>query len=172
MIQPKCNKCRKARGHHQAKTLYCPIGQKRSGTFWQFHRTETFTLKPFKPRARIATRSSVKTDLHSDYIRAKAIRITEHPTCECCAAFKLSPVQPAQDGHHPFGQAGKLIKVFVVVCRDCHTRIHTQPGEARSSGWLCDSTKIRNKIAAPVRAAIMRAGMPELLNKKSLGDLV
>lgn len=163
MIQPKCQHCGKSREQHQAIKLHCPVGQKRRAFFWQFDPVKKFTLKPPKPRARMNQRSEAKGNLHSQYMAAKRVRLREHPQCECCVSFKLNPVRLAQDGHHPFGQAGKLILVFVIICRECHDRIHGSPGEARSSGWLCDKMKVRFRIAGPVKDAVLRAGMPELL---------
>lgn len=165
MIDPKCQHCRKARHHHKSGSLHCPQGQKRGGVFVNFDRTKTFALKSPKPRQRIAPRSVVKQDYHAEYMRAKAARIRQHPQCECCVAFNLSRINPAQDGHHPFGQAGKLIMVFVVVCRECHDRFHGSPGEARSGGWICDTTKVSYRISGPVRAAIVRSGFLELLRE-------
>lgn len=87
----------------------------------------------------------------------KRERMRAHPLCECCDTAK------AQDGHHPFGQNGRRIMVFVVVCRKCHDRIHGNGKWARTEGWVHDSISIRYHVNVTVMKAVKRASMPELL---------
>ena len=75
--------------------------------------------------------------------------------CERCGGWTAR-----LDGHHPYGQAGKWIMLFVMFCRDCHEWAHANPTAARDEGWICDAGKVHphehpNVIAARLRAEIL-----------------
>ena len=110
-------------------------------------------------RTQLRRQSPQKALWNSRYARAKAKRMLEHPGCEVCE-FTRRLIRPAQDGHHPFGQGGKRIMVFVVACRVCHDVIHGNPNAARTAGWLY---RRGDNLIQPVRDAIERAGMSDIL---------
>ena len=78
--------------------------------------------------------SKAKAKVNDAYSKEKRARIQRNPKCECCHERTT-----LLDGHHPYGQAGKWIMVFVLVCRPCHDEITQNPNRARDEGWICDN---------------------------------
>lgn len=119
-------------------TLKRRTGLRRSGFKPKAKATKWKAGKPLK------SQSKKKAIWNRAYSAEKCRRLSPgNVKCQRCKKRK------ATDGHHPYGQAGERIMVFVMVCRECHDWAHFEdPRAARAEGWICDSIKI-DPIEAP-----------------------
>ena len=101
-------------------------------------------------RSRIAPRSDTKAEWHRRYMAEKRLRLQTVKHCQ------YTGNRVPLDGHHPFGQAGKNILIFVLVGREAHDFFHAHPRTARDLGWICDGLRSDTPNAA-VLAAMKRA---------------
>jgi hypothetical protein len=74
--------------------------------------------------------------------RARASRVYAKKRREFMARFRwcqmCENVRPS-DVHHSAGRIGALLNdetKWFALCRGCHDRIHANPKEARTKGWL------------------------------------
>ena len=89
-------------------------------------------------RSRLKPVSAKKAALKKEYLAEKTARMNRQREqrggtfCERCDKLRWV------DGHHPYGQAGKWILIFFLICRKCHDWIHANGKAAREEGWTKD----------------------------------
>lgn len=86
-------------------------------------------LKRSKKRIKKVSKSRSKE--LSVYDRERIRYMNSHAFCEVCG-------KRATDIHHKKGRVGKLLtdkRYFLAVCRECHSRIETDPQWAKDKGY-------------------------------------
>ena len=93
------------------------------------------TLKPPKSK-RIKPISDKQLVRLAEYRLLRDAYMKNHEICEVKGCNRL-----AQDLHHSRSREYYLndVKVFLAVCRLCHTRIHSEDKWARDNGYLLNS---------------------------------
>jgi len=64
------------------------------------------------------------------YYLALYFLIRLDPLCRVCREAR------AIEGHHPYGQIGALILIFIPICRPCHDMIENHKRIARDVGLI------------------------------------
>lgn len=85
-----------------------------------------------KPRKRIKQVSSRRLEINKQYGKIRKDYLWDKNfTCEICGG-------QATDIHHKKGRGKYLLAkdTFMALCRECHQRIHDNPGWARENKYL------------------------------------
>lgn len=115
-------------------------------------------------RTPLARRSDDKSKWNRLYLAEKRRRFNYGGLCDRCAE------EPPQDGHHPYGQQGENIMIFVCICRACHDFIHENPKAAKAVGWLVDVLK-QSRVEHPAVTSMREhweAQKPQLTARNGL----